>query len=192
MDYIYSAFVNIVPFLVVLSLLVYVHEMGHYIVARWNGVHVEVFSIGFGPEVFGWDNKNGTRWKISLIPLGGYVRMVSEDSVAEDQATESKDPGSLFNKTPLQKIAVSIAGPAANYLFAIVVLTGLYVTSGQRVPLEQIKLLQVSEESAAGKAGIKSGDVLLKIDSVEKLSVESLQKFISENPGNSEKEGSSA
>src|ERR1700722_16981583 len=68
----------IVPFLIVLTVLVFVHELGHYLVARWNGVRVEVFSIGFGPELFGWTNRAGTRWKVSAIPLGGYIKMFGD------------------------------------------------------------------------------------------------------------------
>src|SRR5690348_17492471 len=68
----------IIPFLIVLTVLVFFHELGHYVVARWNGVRVEVFSIGFGPELFGWNNRAGTRWKISAIPLGGYVKMFGD------------------------------------------------------------------------------------------------------------------
>src|SRR5579859_6042168 len=72
----------LVPFLVVLTVLVFVHELGHYLVARWNGVRIEVFSIGFGPEIFGWNDRAGTRWKVSAIPLGGYVKMFGDSDAS--------------------------------------------------------------------------------------------------------------
>ncbi len=181
MDFFSSTFMNIIPFVVVLSILVYVHEMGHYIVARINGVRVDVFSIGFGPEIFGWNNKNGTRWKVSYIPLGGYVKLASEDEIEGTKESRS-DPGSMMNKTPWQRIAISIAGPAANYLLAIVLLTGLYVSVGQRVPLDQIQFGDVIDKSAAEEAGLRRGDILFAIEGVETLSVENFQAAISKNP----------
>ena len=181
MDFLSSIFMNIIPFVVVLSILVYVHEMGHYIVARMNGVRVEVFSIGFGPEIFGWNNKNGTRWKVSYIPLGGYVKLASEDEIEGTKESRS-DPGSMMNKTPWQRIAISIAGPAANYLLAIVLLMGLYVTVGQKVPLGQIEFGDVINESAAEKAGLIKGDILLSMEGVEKLSVETFKTAIIDSP----------
>lgn len=182
MELLSSLFMNVIPFVVVLSILVYVHEMGHYIVARMNGVRVEVFSIGFGPEIFGWNNKNGTRWKVSYIPLGGYVKLASEDEI-EGTAKSRKDPGSMMSKTPWQRIAISIAGPAANYLLAIVLLTALYVSVGQRVPLDKVQLGNIISESAAEKAGLRDGDILIAVEGVEKLSIESLQAVISDHGG---------
>src|SRR5215472_16118447 len=117
-------------FLVILTLLVFVHEFGHYFVARWNGVRVEVFSIGFGPELFGRRDRAGTRWKFSAIPLGGYIKMLGEsDPVA--------------------------AGPAANFLFAVVVLAILFVTFGR--PFTPPVVGQVQPGSAAEQAGIRAG-----------------------------------
>lgn len=181
MDFLSSIFMNIIPFVVVLSILVYVHEMGHYVVARLNGVRVEVFSIGFGPEIFGWNNKNGMRWKVSYIPLGGYVKLASDDEIEGTKESRS-DPGSMMNKTPWQRIAISIAGPAANYILAIILLTGLYVTVGQRIPLNQVHLGETLNESAAEKAGLKKDDILIALEGVEKLSVETFQKAIADNP----------
>lgn len=181
MDFLSSIFINIIPFVVILSALVYVHEMGHYIVARLNGVRVEVFSIGFGPEVFGWNNKNGMRWKVSYIPLGGYVKLAYDDEIEGTKESRS-DPGSMMSKTPWQRIAISIAGPAANYLLAIVLLTGLYTTVGQRIPLEQVRFGDTINESAAEKAGLKKDDILMAIEGVEKLSIESFQKAIADHP----------
>src|SRR5205085_12620073 len=116
----------IVAFLVVLTVLVFVHELGHYLIARRNGVRVEIFSIGFGPEIFGWDDRAGTRWKLSAVPLGGYVKMFGDSdasSLPADSLTmmsvEEREV-SFHHKRLGQRVAVVAAGPAANFLFAII------------------------------------------------------------------------
>jgi regulator of sigma E protease len=182
MEFLSSVFVNIVPFLVVLSVLVYVHEMGHYLVARWNGVRVDVFSIGFGPEIFGWNNRHGTRWKVSYIPLGGYVKLASEESAGNGKKAK-KDPGSLMSKTPWQRIAVSIAGPGANYLFAVVVLGVLYMTAGQKVPTHEISIVSVEPASPAEKAGVKGGDIITGLNQETQLFVDRFQEVIGKSIG---------
>src|ERR1700722_6950251 len=123
MDFIIGLGWYIIPFLIVLSILVFVHGLGHYLVARYNKVGVDVFSIGFGPEVFGWNDKAGTRWKVSWFPLGGYVKMVGDADAASTPDKEALKKmnaelraKSLHYKTVWQRIAVSIAGPLANYL----------------------------------------------------------------------------
>lgn len=181
MDALYAIFINIVPFLVVLSVLVYFHELGHYVVARMNGVRVEEFSIGFGREIFGWTNKNGTRWKVCYIPLGGYVNLASENEI-EGTDESRHDPGSMMSKSPWQRIAISIAGPAANFLLAIVFFFGLYTTVGQKVPLPEIEIGQVIADGAADKAGILAGDILTSIEGVEELSLETFQDSVSSSP----------
>lgn len=181
MDFLASFFSSLIPFVVVLSVIVYVHEMGHYVVARWNGVRVDVFSIGFGPEIFGWYNKHGTRWKVSYIPLGGYVKLASEDEVEGTEESRT-DPGSMMNKTPWQRIAITIAGPAANYLLAIALFTGLYVSVGQKIPLNQILLGDVVAESAAEKSGLKAGDIITAVDGVAVLNLENFLAAIVAHP----------
>src|ERR1700691_5563785 len=128
----------IVPFLVVLTVLVFVHELGHYSVARWNGVRIEVFSIGFGPELFGWTDRVGTRWKVGALPLGGYVRMFGEgdriSAASADQAVAEVSPdlaGSFRHKRLWQRASVVAAGPVANFIFAIVALAVIFATVGQ-------------------------------------------------------------
>ena len=126
-------------FLLVLSILVFVHEWGHYIVARMCGVKVETFSIGFGKEIFGWTDKNDTRWKVSLIPLGGYVKMFGDvdpasagkaDGVKEGEKvrpfTKKEKEVAFFAKSVSKRAAIVFAGPAINFLFAILLLFGLY------------------------------------------------------------------
>src|SRR3954465_613870 len=123
-------------FLVVLTVLVFIHELGHFAVARWCGVRVEVFSIGFGPELFGWTDRTGTRWKLSWLPLGGYVRMFGqEENVIEGESarpmTDAERSVSFKHKTVGRRMAIVVAGPAANYLFAIVVLALVYIFVGK-------------------------------------------------------------
>ena len=118
----------IVVFLFVLTVLIYVHEWGHYWVARRNGVRVEVFSIGFGPEIFGWTNELGTRWKIGLIPLGGYVKMFGENLSDEEgenprQFTDEELAVSFHHKSLAQRSSIVAAGPIVNFLFAILTKT---------------------------------------------------------------------
>ena len=130
----------VLPFLVVLTILVFVHEMGHYLVARWNGVRVEVFSIGFGPEIKGWNDSTGTRWKFCWIPFGGYVKFFGDsdgasrpDGEALRELTEAERAVSFHHKRLGQRAAVVAAGPMANFIYAIVVLAAMYMAFGQRV-----------------------------------------------------------
>lgn len=169
MDFIVGLGWYIIPFLIVLSILVFVHELGHYLVARYNGVGVDIFSIGFGPEVFGWNDKAGTRWKVSWFPLGGYVKMVGDADAASTpdhqslkKMDESQKSRSLYYKTVWQRIAVSIAGPLANYLFAIFVFSILFAAVGQRYTVPIIH--HVQEGGAAEKAGFLPGDYIKSIN----------------------------
>lgn len=166
-------FEYMVPFVLVLSALVVAHELGHYWVARWNGVKVEAFSVGFGPELFGWTDRHQTRWKFSLIPLGGYVRMFGDadaSSALPDKeklgaAPEDLRSQSLFSKTPWQRIAVSAGGPLANYLFAFIIFIILFVVRG--VPFYPPVVGKVLDESPAAKVGLQSGDTILRVNGLE-------------------------
>jgi regulator of sigma E protease len=165
----------VLPFLIVLSLLVFVHEWGHYIVARWCGVHVETFSIGFGKELFGWTDRHNTRWKFSLIPLGGYVQMYgdtdpsSSHSKAELLDNEKTNPmtteekkRAFFTKPVHQRAAIVFAGPAINFLFAIIILFALYTTYGK--PVNPPVAAAVIVSGAGDMAGIQPQDRILSID----------------------------
>jgi regulator of sigma E protease len=179
-----------IPFILILSILVFIHELGHYLIARWNGVKVEVFSIGFGSEIYGWTDKKGTRWKISLLPLGGYVKMFSDlnpasqpDQKLIQEMSEEDKKVSLFHKSVWQRIGVSAAGPIANYLFAILLFGTLYIFVGQKIPAETSKIGQVVPKSIAEKVGLKSGDLVLAVNETPIQSFSELQKIIQVNPG---------
>ncbi len=157
------------PFLCVLTVLVFIHELGHYLVARWNRVRVEVFSIGFGPEIFGWTDRAGTRWKVSLLPFGGYVRMFGEMASEEAEAGEQKpalteaDRAVSFSHKRLgQRAAIVVAGPVANFLFAIVVSAVLFATIGQQLTSTVVSV--VTPGSAAAAAGIQPGAKIVALN----------------------------
>lgn len=155
-------------FLVLLTPLVFVHEMGHFVVARWCGVRVEIFSIGFGPEIFGWTDRRNTRWKFAAIPLGGYIKMFGEHSLGPGddgktrELTNAEKAVSIEHKSLLQRAAVVAAGPGANYLFAILILAGMFATIGQSTAPPQIG--EVADGTPAAAAGLQDGDVVVSID----------------------------
>lgn len=165
-----------VSFLVVLGLLVFVHEWGHYIIARLCGVRVEVFSIGFGKEIFGWTAKSGTRWKVSLFPLGGYVKMfgdtdpasaghsdeVTSETGAVRHMTEAERSVAFFSKPVWKRAAVVFAGPGINYLFAIVVLSVLYMFVGRPITPPVVSGVEIG--SAADAAMFRPHDVITSLD----------------------------
>ena len=186
MGFIESLFGYVVPFLIILTIVVFVHELGHYLVARRNGVRVEVFSIGFGKELWGWTDRAGTRWKISAIPLGGYVKMFgefdAEDDAPEDVPMSPDDIAESFHHKRLgQRAAIVVAGPVANFVFAIVVLAGVYGLVGDPAPRAAVG--QVMPDSAAAEAGIVAGDLFVTINDEEILWFEDLYRIVSSNPG---------
>ncbi len=175
----------IVVFLIVLTILVFVHELGHYVLARRNGVRIEVFSIGFGPEIYGWNDRAGTRWKISAVPLGGYVKMFGELGAAggaEDQRpmTPEEQAVSFHHKRLGQRVAIVAAGPIANFLFALVILAGLFSIVGLPVPLAIVG--EVQPESAASEAGIRPGDRILSINGQTVAWFSDLRRIVRKNP----------
>lgn len=168
----------IVPFLIVLTIVVFVHEFGHYYVARWNGVEVEVFSVGFGRELFGFNDKHGTRWKFCLIPLGGYVKMLgdADASSATVDTKSAQSPNSFPAKTVGQRAAIVFAGPGANFIFAILVLSLLYVFSGR--PYTPAVVTDVREGSPAAAAGILADDRITAVDGEPVESFQDLQGIV--------------
>lgn len=175
----------VVPFLVVLSVLVFVHEMGHYLVARWCRVRVETFSIGFGPEIFGWNDRAGTRWKVSAVPLGGYVKMFGEHDFNDAEETPTMSAAdravSFHHKTLRQRTAIVAAGPLANFLFAVILFAALFVGAGVPAPLAAIGGVQ--PDSAAEAAGFAVGDRVLAIDGEAVTWFEDLRRIISQRAG---------
>ncbi len=173
---------NLLPFLVILTALVFVHEMGHYLVARWNGVRVEVFSIGFGPELFGWNDRAGTRWRFSAVPLGGYVKMFGDADAAStpgaglDEMSADEKAVSFHHKRLGQRSAVVAAGPAANFIFAIVLLALLYTFVGQRFAPPVIS--EVTASSAAARGGLQANDRVVRIGNTEITAFDELRAIV--------------
>ncbi len=167
----------VVPFLVVLSILVFVHEYGHYIVARWNGVRVDVFSIGFGKELFGYTDSAGTRWKFSLLPLGGYVKMHGDADASSSTVDEvaAADPDSFPAKNVFQRMAIIAAGPFANILFAALALAFLFMVVGR--PFTPATVGNVEDGSPAAVAGLETFDQVVAIDGDEIGSFEELRSI---------------
>lgn len=176
------------PFVVALTLLVFIHELGHYIPARRSGIKIDVFSIGFGPELFGFYDKHGTRWKFSAIPLGGYVRMFGDADAASRPDAEAKDKLSpedysktLQSKTVWQRIVVSFGGPFANFLFAIIAMFFLFSLKGH--PTIPSKVLEVKQESVADRIGLKPQDVITDFNDVKVASFKELREAIQQFKG---------
>lgn len=175
-------------FLLIISVIVFVHEYGHYIVARLCRVRIEVFSIGFGKELWGWNDRHGTRWKISALPLGGYVKMFGDADPASNpddvklSAMNAAEKREAFHYKPLyQKAAIVAAGPLFNFIFAIIVLTGFFVFVGY------LKTLPVAgsfmPESAAQQAGVHIGDTFVEIDGRTIRTFGDIQSIIRLHPG---------
>jgi len=175
-------------FLFVITLVVFFHELGHFLVARFFGVTVEVFSVGFGRELVGFTDKRGTRWRISMLPIGGYVRFAGDadassrpDSAAASRMTAAERSGALVFKPVGQRAAVAAAGPFANFALAIVLLTGLLMYTGHAVVAPMIG--QVTKGSPAEAAGIKPGDLVTSIDGTKITDFQQLPEIISISGG---------
>jgi regulator of sigma E protease len=172
------------PFLVALVVIVFVHEFGHFLVARWCGVAVEAFSIGFGKEITGWHDRHGTRWKLSWIPLGGYVKFKGDANAASmpdaDHAKDA-DPANFHNKPVWQRAAVVAAGPFANFALTIAIFTTAFWLIG--VPLIEPRVGEILKDSAAQEAGLKVGDRVVSIDGAAIEDFTDLQEAIATRPG---------
>ncbi|QTD55928.1 RIP metalloprotease RseP [Parasphingorhabdus cellanae] len=160
--------ITLFAFLITIGLLVFIHEMGHYLVGRWCGVKADVFAIGFGKEIVGWNDKRGTRWKICALPLGGYVQFAGDMDPSSSQSQEwLKLPPEERNRTfqsksLLKRAAIVFAGPAINFLFAILILAGFALAYGESVTSPVVGT--VAENSTAETIGLKNGDKILEID----------------------------
>jgi regulator of sigma E protease len=174
-------------FLALISVVVFVHEFGHYWVARRCGVKIEVFSIGFGPEIFGWNDKRGTRWKVSWLPLGGYVKMFGDGSAASTPGdgvhtmSDEEKKVAFFHQHVDKRMAVVVAGPAFNYLFAILVLALLFMFQGEPYTPPDVGGLIVG--GAAASSGIKEGDHILSVDGNPVERFQDIQRIVLLNGG---------
>ena len=178
----------LVPFLVVLTIVVFVHEMGHFLVGRWCGVGVNAFSVGFGPEIAGFTDRHGTRWKLSAIPLGGYVKFVGDlnaASVPDQESLDRMSPAersvSFPHKTVAQRAAIVAAGPIANFLLAILIFTALLYANGRNVLAPRVDAVQAG--TAAERAGFRPDDMIVSINGRSIESFSDMQRIVSASAG---------
>jgi regulator of sigma E protease len=178
---------TILPFLFVLTIIVFVHELGHFLVARWCGIKVLVFSIGFGPEIVGFNDRHGTRWKIAAIPLGGYVKFFGDDNVAsvpdaDAVAAMNTDERrvSFFHQPVAARAAVVAAGPIANFLLAIAIFATIFMLYGKQETAARVDA--VVPGSAAAAAGFQTGDLVLSIGGKPIDTFKDMQEIVSLNP----------
>jgi regulator of sigma E protease len=178
----------IIPFLFVLTIVVFFHELGHFLIARWAGVKVLTFSLGFGPELAGFNDRHGTRWKISAVPLGGYVKFFGDESEASTPSsdtlanmTEEERAGSFHHKKVAARAAIVAAGPIANFILAIVIFTGLFTFFGK--PSMSARVDKIEAASAAAAAGFQVGDIVTAIDNQPIESFSDMQRIVSIRAG---------
>jgi regulator of sigma E protease len=173
----------ILPFLFVLSLVVFFHELGHFLIGRWCGVKVDTFSLGFGPELFGFKDRSGTYWRVAAFPLGGYVRFHGEAngaSMTDEAALAAMPPGERAVSFIAQKVwkraAIVAAGPLANFLLAIVIFTGIFYVNGRAILLPMVD--GIAAGSAAEAAGFQLGDRIVSIGGIKVDSFEDMQRVV--------------
>lgn len=183
-----SLFLTLISFLVVLTVVVFIHELGHFWVGRLCGVGVTAFSVGFGQELFGWTDRHGTRWKISAIPLGGYVKFVGDlnpasvpDNEHLDQMTPEQRAVSFPHQNVAKRAAIVAAGPIANFILAIAIFAGFNYFSGRQVLEPRIEAVQPG--SAAERAGFQPKDLILEIDGKRIETFADMQLLVSSSAG---------
>jgi regulator of sigma E protease len=179
---------GIIPFLIVLTIVVFFHELGHFQVARWCGVKVDAFSIGFGPELFGFNDRHQTRWKVCAIPLGGYVKFFGDENAASvpDHAaaaamTAAEQKVSLVHQPVGKRAAIVVAGPVANFILSIVIFAGIFMSFGRQVMPARVD--EVAADSAAAAAGLKPGDLIVAIDGRAINSFTEMQRTVAGSSG---------
>jgi regulator of sigma E protease len=179
---------EIVPFVFVLSVVVFFHELGHFLVARLCGVRILAFSIGFGPELLGFYDRYGTRWKVSAIPLGGYVKFFGDDNAASVPDTtrlsamneQERDESFVFQSV-LKRAAIVIAGPLANFVLAIVIFAGIFMIYGMQTMSARVDDVQAGSPAAA--AGFKPGDLVTAINGTAIHSFADMQRIVADSAG---------
>jgi regulator of sigma E protease len=179
---------SVIGFLFVLTIVVFFHELGHFLVARWAGVKVLTFSLGFGPELFGFNDRHGTRWKISAVPLGGYVKFFGDESEASTPSsatlaamTEAERKESFHHQKVGPRAAIVAAGPIANFILAIVLFAGMFLYFGKPGSIARVDAIQ--PDSVAASAGFKVGDIVTSIDGHAIESFADMQQIVSTNAG---------
>ncbi len=177
----------IIPFILVLSLLVFVHEMGHYLVGRWSGIRVTAFSVGFGPELIGVTDSHGTRWKLSAIPLGGYVKFFGDEDAASlpdassvAHMSEADRAQTLAGAKLWKRAATVAAGPIANFILAIAIFAVLFSVYGKMIADPVVA--EVRADSAAAEAGVLPGDRLVALDGSKVSTFEEVRRYVSVRP----------
>jgi regulator of sigma E protease len=178
----------ILPFLFTLTVIVFFHELGHFLVARLCGIKVLVFSIGFGPELIGFYDRRGTRWKISAIPLGGYVKFFGDENEASvpdpstlAAMTEEERKQSFPGQPVAARAAVVAAGPVTNFILAVILFAGVFVAYGKTTAIPRIAAVEPSSPAAA--AGFKVGDVITSIDGTKIDNFGDVQRIVNFSPG---------
>lgn len=177
---------SLVAFIVVLGVLVFVHELGHYLAARWRGVHAEVFSIGFGKAIASWTDRSGTVWKLAWIPLGGYVKMHGQERPQEvpDEVRAGWMEGRTYQgKSVLSRAIIIAAGPAANFMLAILLFSVLIGSIGRPVAVKEAVFGGIVAGSAAERADLQVGDRVQAIDGAPVPLFSDLQRIVSASPG---------
>ncbi|WP_114390974.1 RIP metalloprotease RseP [Notoacmeibacter marinus] len=178
---------TILPFLFVILVVVFVHEMGHYLVGRWCGIGATTFSLGFGPEIAGFTDRGGTRWKLSAIPLGGYVKFVGDMTVTSSPSPEAANLAEderrrAFHLAPVWKRFLTVlAGPVANFILTIVVFT-VFLSLYGRTVIEPV-VNEVRPESPAAAAGFAPGDRVVAVDGRRISEFSDIQKYVSGRTG---------
>jgi regulator of sigma E protease len=178
----------LVPFLFVLTLVVFFHELGHFLIARWCGIRVLVFSIGFGPELVGFNDRYGTRWKLSAVPLGGYVKFLGDENAASapdhkavESLSEADKREAFISQGVGARAAVVAAGPIANFILAIVIFGAIFALFGKQSTSARVDSIQPA--SAAERAGFQAGDLVLSIDGTKIESFSDMQRIVSSSAG---------
>lgn len=175
---------TLIAFAVVLGVLVFIHEMGHYLAARWRGVHADAFAIGFGKPVWTRTDSRGTEWRLGWLPLGGYVKLHGQEQPADASPEEraSWRPGETFHDKPVLDRAILVAaGPVANFLLAMVLFAGLYAALGQ--PVGNTRIGEVTPDSVAAQAGLRAGDTIVALDGQAVSRFDQVQRHIQPRAG---------
>jgi regulator of sigma E protease len=177
---------SVLGYILMLGPLVLLHELGHYLVGRWCGVHADAFSIGFGREIFGWTDRRGTRWKVSILPLGGYVKFAGDMTAAsmpiDDIPLSLEERERCFQFKPLwQRAAIVAAGPVTNILVALVIFAAFNAGVGRYVSDPVVNVF--APNSAAQAAGVQAGDRIVAIDGERTRYFDDVARHVAPFPG---------